>query len=290
MIIKNTLLSTALCLTSLFIACDDNNSDEAQQDSNIVTVFEFMPAPGQYVNSGYTATTPKEATTYAENNLNANTLISLGGWGGYVVVGFDHSILNIEDSRDLWIGGNAYASSNEPAVVWVMQDINGDGLPNDIWYEVKGSEYDLSGTVQGYAVTYYRADAGESIPWTDNCGGSGTIDPNAFYTQSYFPAWISDDCYTLTGTKLASRTEDLSTGDSEYWINSPFEWGYVDNAGSDYLNSGTEIELDNAVNQDGTPANLEYIDFVKVQAAVNAKAGWLGEVSPEITGFKDLNL
>ena len=27
------------------------------------------------------------------------------------------------------IKGNAFDSSNEPGIVWVMQDVNGDGLP-----------------------------------------------------------------------------------------------------------------------------------------------------------------
>ena len=64
----------------------------------------------------------------------------LGGWGGYIVVGFDHSIEN-KGGYDFSIKGNAFDSSNEPGIVWVMQDVNGDGLPNDEWYELKGSEY-----------------------------------------------------------------------------------------------------------------------------------------------------
>lgn len=43
--------------------------------------------------------------------------------------------------------------------MWVMQDENGDGLPNDTWYEVKGSEYGKAETDQDYAVTYYRPEA-----------------------------------------------------------------------------------------------------------------------------------
>ncbi|MFR9542682.1 MAG: PKD-like domain-containing protein [Rikenellaceae bacterium] len=260
------------------------------ESSNLVTVYEFTAAPGQFINSGYTATTADEAATYAEGNFKAGSYVSLGAWGGYVVVGFDHSVLNVEDSRDFWVGGNAFSTSNEPAIVWVMQDVNGDGLPNDIWYEVKGSEYGLETTIQDYALTYYKAETGEDVRWTDNCGNAGTVDVNVYHSQNYFPAWITTDSYTITGTKIQSRTEDLSSDGSEYWSNSIFEWGYVDNYGSDYVSSGTEIEIDNAVNRDGTPANLKYIDFVKVQAAVNAKAGWLGENSPEVTGFKNLNL
>ncbi len=38
---------------------------------------------------------------------------------------------------------------------------------------------------------------------------------------------------------------------------------------------------------DGKPAELRYIDFVKVQSAVNGSAGILGEVSTEVVGVFD---
>ena len=38
------------------------------------------------------------------------------------------------------------------------------------------------------------------------------------------------------------------------------------------------------------PANLKYIDFIRVQTGVNAKAGWLGENSTEVFGFTDENI
>ena len=47
---------------------------------------------------------------------------------------------------------------------------------------------------------------------------------------------------------------------------------------------------DNAVNADGTPANLQYIDFVKVQTAINHATALLGEVSTEVLGMADETL
>lgn len=46
----------------------------------------------------------------------------------------------------------------------------------------------------------------------------------------------------------------------------------------------------NAVDKNGQPANLKYIDFIRVQTGVNAKAGWLGENSTEVFGFTDENI
>ena len=75
--------------------------------------------------------------------------MSLGGFGGYVVVGFDQPVVN--DPRnpygvDFTISGNAFEAAakgywSEPGAVMVMRDDNGNGLPDDTWYELAGSNY-----------------------------------------------------------------------------------------------------------------------------------------------------
>lgn len=254
------------------------------------SVFEFLPAPGQFVNEGYTAATMEEACEYAEQKLATEGLISLGGFGGYIVAGFDHSVEKRGAGlADFAIRGNAFVSSSEAGIIWVMQDENGDGIPNDTWYELKGSEFGDASTKQQYSVTYYRPEAAnQSIRWIDNSGNAGTIDRAIGHGQNYYPLWVTADSYTLHGTCLGQNsTFDPSTG---WYHNVAFDWGYADNAGSDYTGGFTHAKIENAVHPDGTPANLQYIDFVKVQTGLNAKAGWLGEVSTEVAGFKDLNM
>ena len=46
-----------------------------------------------------------------------------------------------------------------------MQDINGNGQPDDEWYELKGSETGIDGTIQDYEVTYYRPAPRAHTPW-----------------------------------------------------------------------------------------------------------------------------
>lgn len=124
-------------------------------------IFEYSPAPGQFINEGYTATTMDQACEYARQRVVEEEFVSLGGFGGYIVAGFDHSIPN-NGSFDLRIGGNSHEGGSEPGIIYVMQDENGDGLPNDTWFELKGSEYGKAETISDYAVTYYRpASAGE---------------------------------------------------------------------------------------------------------------------------------
>ncbi|WP_294079842.1 PKD-like domain-containing protein [Proteiniphilum sp. UBA5384] len=264
-------------------------------------VYEFLPAPGQFVNEYYTATTMAEAIAYAEERLKTEAYVSLGGWGGYVTVGFDHSVVN-DGSYNIQVLGNSFAGSSEPGIVWVMQDENGNGLPDDTWYELKGSEYGKPETIQDYSVTYYKPKAPKmNVQWTDNQGKSGVVDyMSAYHFQDYYyPSWVAEETYTLHGTCLKSRTYDQS-GNGTYWVNESFDWGYADNYSpidrlTDDENAGAaangnHFKISDAVTFDGKPANLKYIDFVKIQTGVNVKAGWLGENSTEVFGIKDYNL
>lgn len=278
-------------------------------------VYEYTPAPGQFINElqtgGFdgTQTTPEAAIAYAEDRMSQTKedgtpnpiWVSLGGFGGYIVVGFDHSIDN-SGGYDLGILGNSFKGSSEPGIVWVMQDENGNGLPDDTWYELAGSETGNEETIQDYAVTYYRP-TGPKMPvqWTDNYGNSGEIDYlKAFHRQDYYyPLWIEEDSYTLTGTCLKARNFDAS-GNGTYWVNAEYDWGYVDNFSptdrlTDEANANADananhFKISNAIDFECKPIHLDYIDFVKVQVGVNTKSGWLGEVSTEVFGFYDYNM
>ena len=278
-------------------------------------VFDYTPAPGQFINEtktgGFdgTQTTKEAAIAYAEARMSQTKAdgtpnpiwVSLGGFGGYIVVGFDHSIDNSGD-YDLGILGNSFSGSSEPGIVWVMQDENGNGQPDDTWYELAGSETGKPETIQEYSVTYYRP-TGTMMPvqWTDNLGNSGEIDYlKQFHRQDYYyPLWIEEDSYTLTGTCLAARNYDAS-GNGSYWVNVEYDWGYADNfspidrlTGESNANAdanANHFKISNAIDFECEPIHLDYIDFVKVQVGVNAKSGWLGEISTEVFGFFDYNM
>ena len=284
-------------------------------NANWNRVYEYTPAPGQFINElktgGFdgTQTTPEAAIAYAEKRMSEvdrdgnpyPNWVSLGGFGGYIVVGFDHSIDNSGD-YDLGVLGNSFSGSSEPGIVWVMQDENGNGLPDDTWYELAGSETGKAETIRNYEVTYYRP-SGASMPvqWTDNRGNSGEVDYlSQFHRQEYYyPLWIEADSYTLRGTCLAPRNYDAS-GNGSYWVNAEYDWGYADNFSpvdregegdnSNATANTNHFKISNAIDIDGEPISLDFIDFVKVQCGVNAKSGWLGEISTEVFGFYDYNM
>ena len=238
---------------------------------------------------------------YAESRFASDIWVSLGGFGGYIVVGFDHSIDNT-GGYDFAVLGNSFSGSSEPGIVWVMQDENGNRLPDDTWYELAGSESGKAETIQNYAVTYYRpSELQQPVKWTDNQGNSGEIDYLKQYHRQdyYYPLWITADSYTLTGTCLEARNYDASSNGT-YWVLPEYEWGYVDNFSpidrlTDDENVNADInanhfKISNAIDASGAPKQLDYIDFIKVQVGLNSKSGWLGEVSTEVCGFYDYRL
>lgn len=292
---KKTL---TILLSSLLAACNSGEQTPAPapgQSASFDRIYEFTPAPGQFINENYTVTTAQEACAWAEGVLRRGGYVSLGGFGGYIVAGFDHPVVN-DGGYNLRISGNSFARSSEPGIVYVMVDENGNGEPDDTWYELKGSEWGKSDTWNDYAVTYFRPQAaGDAVRWEDDRGQTGQIDRIGAHTQNYFPAWIDGDSYTLRGVRLAPRVEEVGGS----WIAQPYDWGYADNFGSDRLTddgnaaagiSANHFRISDAVRADGSPADLERIDFVKIQTSVHAQAPAIGELSTEIMGIEDYNL
>jgi hypothetical protein len=67
--------------------------------------------------------------------------------------------------------------------------------------------------------------------------------------------------------------------------NPDYGGGYVDD-----LSDAAEFDINNAVQMGGTPVQLNYIDFVKVQCAAQGFGPQTGEVSTELTVPLDLSL
>lgn len=281
----------------------------------ISKVYEYRPAPGQFIN--VLPEIPAEASADEVNALvleqighekNAG-MISLGAFGGYVVFGFDHPVVNVEGAYDFKIYGNAFMSASatnggscEPGIVMVSEDINGDGLPNDPWYELAGSEYHKDSTFKGFRITYHKTPADhlpvadpanrqitdtEYIRFTTNQPGyeSGWLQQNVYHRQNYWPEWTDAETLEFEGSRLADNSTDTS-GNGTYWVLGFYDYGYVDNLSND-VEPGFKIDW--AVDADGNPVKLGKIDFIKVYTAVSQTCGWIGETSTEICGGEDLH-
>lgn len=268
-------------------------------------VWEYTPAPGQFIGDTTTGgmaecpSTPHEAALWAKERLNSGLFVSLGAFGGYIVVSLGDGISN-SNGKDFAIAGNSYCNSgsdtggsNEPGVVSVMYDRNNNGMPDDEWYELAGCVTLFAETDRNYEVTYYRPTEPKSaIRWTDNRNSEGSVDHVTMLHRQdfYWPAWIEGDKYTLKGTRLKSRT--VLNPETKKWDNNPFEYGYADNIGSDCLSDmpgqWTGFDISTAIDTKGNFVIVPRVDFIKVHTAVNDKAGGLGELSTEVLGFRIL--
>ncbi len=263
---------------------EDGGKDTTPKEPGYEVV-EFLPAPGQFVNEGYEATTMAEACVYAEERFRNRYFVSLGGFGGYVVVKFKTPIANSQGDYDFGIYSNAFNGSSEPGVVWVAQDANQNGVADDEWFELHGSESAL----QNYAITYSRSDNETEIAWRDNKGESGTIKRNSMHLQDYFPEWVAENEYTLSGTLLPDNSE--WSDKNQEWVLHAFEWGYADNFSAIDLatDRANRFRISDACATNGESVNISHIDFVKVQSATNVIHTIIGEVSTEVCGFVSYN-
>ncbi len=272
----------------------------------ISDVLEYKPAPGQHINANPWGV-PSSANTIIGD---VNGTLNLGSFGGYVVFKFENPVENNPDNPygvDFTIFGNPTPIWSEPAIVSVMKDENNNGIADDIWYELAGSDYFFSSTIKNYQVIYINPnqDVAANVPWTDNFSNSGEIFANSYYDQAYYPIAdsfpdVDEDSYTLIGTYI---TGDVDRSNSMSVKSYTRAFGYADNQirgsvpytlpdnpyTSEMENSGGDaFDINWAIDSEGNYIELDEIDFVKVHNAMLGDAGWLGEISPEITGAVDV--
>jgi len=259
----------------------------------ISKIFDYQPAPGQWINESV-------GTPDGAQNIIGGTsaLVSLGAYGGYVVFGFDHSIVN-QTGADLAIYGNpakAPQEWSEPGIVLVSQDVNDNGIPDDPWYELAGSEYSAATTIKHYRITYYNPKATANVTWKDNQGHTGEVEINSFHQHSYYPSFAANqDSISFEGTVMRNTFSQLDG--TAIFINTGFAWGYADNYATDATkdpyatNLYNAFDLDWAVDNGGKAIKLGAVDFVKIYTGQNHKgSAELGEISAEIRGAADLNM
>jgi hypothetical protein len=283
------------------------------QSPYIHKVFDYRPAPGQFVNElpeYEDGDTHEDMIRKVEEAIvgNKKGFVTLGAYGGYIVFGFDHLVENRPGKYDFTIWGNAFysnpalaAGSCEPGIVMVSYDANGNGIPDDPWYELAGSEYYKPETIKNYEITYYKPDP-DKIPtphpafpflsdtsyvkWVDNQENTGYIALNTSREPPYYPQWINDETLVYAGAKLANNGVDVNgTG---HYVQYAYPWGYADNHPNDNIRSYFDIGW--AIDEYGNKMHLPGIHFVKVYTGVNQYCGLWGESSTEVMGAEDFHI
>ena len=278
-----------------------------------ITVIDFTPAPGQFANDlmlndplaalGW----PQSADPNAPGN---DSVVSLGGFGGQLTLGFDHPVRDDAANPfglDAIIFGNALYAGGYPnrrwaecGVIEISRDSNENGLADDGWFLIPGSH--IAPTPSQF----------EQQTWDDN-----TSDPT--YPPD-FPDWIPpgrSGVWTTSGYRLPPSFEEL-TLTNPHGLEAVAEgvWGYADHTPVRGLPQGMSpadffTRPDNpfvvgitagAAGGDGidiawavdpatwTPAHLDGFDFLRITVAVNQvfMNPPLGELSTEVDAVVDV--
>jgi hypothetical protein len=214
---------------------------------------------------------------------------SLGTIGGYAVWTDTH--------REVYgVGGNEFGTWFEPGIVWLQEDNNGNGVPDEMWYEIKGPN-DLVDKyrpyiTRRYANTWWDVDGAgsavlnefdqimRSICWADCKGRSGLM-------RGGWPSdWgVTGDWATYTCT-LIGDDGDISNGTGVAEGVTLTRFGLYDEEVGHYLGyvdaPHSAFYIDSAMDAAGNRVTLTNVRFVKAQTAMFKYGGIFGEYSTEV--------
>jgi hypothetical protein len=208
---------------------------------------------------------------------------SLGAIGGYEVWGVAHQ-------STYRIRGNPMAAWAEPGVIWIQEDRNGNNVPDEMWYELKGSEDESaryrSWITRRYAITFidpkgtdpiyqYGGLLQHLIYWAD-ARGRADMFPSQWPVDG--PDWMT---FTTTLLRDAHQyhviTQVIEGGAGGLW-------GYVD-VPDPTKHDGYDFDIfpiNRAIRADGSPISLSTVRFIKVQTSVFGYGEVFGDFSTEI--------
>lgn len=296
---SNIATSPQRHIAMLVLAITLAGSDALADSPFASRVVEYAPAPGQFVNDPNfndperALGPPSSGGTYAPNN---ESVVTLGGFGGFIVLGFDHTVLDeplnplgldaIVFSNAYWVGGNPDRHWAECATIEISRDVNANGLADDEWFLIPGSHLapPLSLTPHNWGgglITYaYRLPASPFEALVVENPDAGTEYEGIFGYAEYSPSLFLGD---LDGD---DEIDDHEIAAEDFYTvpDDPFEVGMTPGSGG-----GDAFDIAWAVNPEtGEPANLDGFDFIRITTSVDFFHPTLGEKSSEIDAVADV--
>ena len=284
-------------------------------------VIDYAPAPGQFVNDlnfndpARALGPPVGGGTSQPNN---ESIVTLGGFGGSITLGFDQTVLDDPRNRfgldaivfgnAYWVGGNRDRHWAECATIEISLDANVNGLADDPWYLIPGSHIanaqvtptevvwddDVNDATYPPSVSSWLP-TGASGEWTTSAyelpasvfGPIVVVNPAAgtgaeaiFGYAEYSPTLVLGD---LDGD---GAVDDPLLLPEEFYTapDDPFASGITPGSGG-----GDGFDIVWAIDaSSGEPAGLPGFDFIRITTAVNSVSPVIGEHSAEIDAVSDV--
>jgi hypothetical protein len=280
-------------------------------------VIAYDPAPGQFVRSA-PFNDPARALGPPGSNGSAlvadNTkVVSLGGLGGTITLGFDRPVWRNRfnpHGADLIVYGNAFFAGGDPlrrfgecGVIEISRDDNVNGVADDAWYLIPGSE--LATPISRETIAYDPATLNPAwVPAGRVGGGVWTmtvfrivspainapllINPRTDGVEAVFGYADLQPTLALGDLDADGAPDDplnLPPPGAFYTVpDDPLTVGISPGSGG-----GSAVRIAWAVDPaTGAPANLDRIDFVRITTAAAAPPGVLGEISTEVSAVADV--
>lgn len=256
------------------VALDDPWADEVLDYSPVSPPLGYDdPAAALGPPSGGGTVTPDNSST-----------VSLGRQGGSITLRFATPVLDdpqnpmgldcIVFSNAFWVGGNPQRTYQEPALIEISRDVNGNGLADDPWYLIPGS----------------RNLAYDPFPWvSEPLGDSNTPPASAYLLAGHIqnPNVLDGDPGNDSAEYnwgYAELTPALQPHLDNYLRpDDPFAVGMTEGSGG-----GDAFDIAWAVDAQGDPADLDRFDFIRLTAFIDRRLGPLGYASPEIDAVADV--
>lgn len=280
-----------------------------------VTVLDYKPAPGQFINE-----TPEYAPgdTYAtilqkvQGYIDRSYLVSLGSLGGSITLRLHKPISNVPGQADFRILGNAFLNTPataerplgacEPGLVYVSSDDNGNHLTDDQWYLLPGQNI-TKATVETvtYTLNPSGSDNSQYVLFTTSSGQQGAITRNTtFHNHPFFAQWEQNQTQA-TFTALRLPDNGFFVPEIQNFRQDALK-GYADSWPNNSANSALSLDAAIAVpsplsgmvspiseQQLASTITLNKIDFIHIVTAILQNNGPLGECSTEISSVQALH-
>ncbi len=247
-------------------------------------VMQYSPGPGAsapYVDPSKTLGPPTGLGPTLPNN---SGVVSLGGVGGSLTLRFATPVTDdpanpmgldcIVFSNCFWNGGSPQRKFQEPALIEISEDVNGNGLADDPWYLIPGSR---AFPYSPFPAVVEPAGLDNLSPHPITLLGGNITNPNALDADP------SNDALEYAWGYAEMTPTQMPYLDNYVRPDDPWKVGLSPRSGG-----GDAFDIAWAVDVDGNPASLTRFHFIRLTSFVDRSMPGLGVVSPEIDAVADV--